>query len=453
MIKFHTGLLTFSPSYKEAGTLRHAHLVALEETLWREVARFNDELTRQLREAVGGSAALAVEPNRQITRELIAEGSVGLNIGQIEIMYAALITRAVEAIWARARNGLHLSDRIWQAGETVRNSVRDIMMDAVARGRDAVATARELEQYLKAKTPAREYKAMMERVGRRFPKDIAYESLRLARTEMTTAFAEGTYAAGRVSPSYRGIKWVLSAAHPLLDVCDDLASGGPKGDGVYPEGGEPMVPHPNCLCIQVPAHEPPEEFVQRLKEWRDNPQLQPDLERWYNDIYKGGKITRRVTISRPAPVPGPPQTRRQTYQNYALYGGNTREVTKRRLLGGAQLVVPVDLDTTKQMLTEKQVADAFRRLPKRLRRTVREVQLADYRNPDDALWAQRYNTPGFRSWAGGGGQTIILFENGHMTVQENLDHLFGALAHEAGHNLDQKLGSRIGLTHWSDGQE
>ena len=41
----------------------------------------------------------------------------------------------------------------------------------------------------------------------------------------------------------------------------------------------------NCICTLVPVHEEPEEFVARLKRWTENPESEPGLEQWYNDIY------------------------------------------------------------------------------------------------------------------------------------------------------------------------
>jgi hypothetical protein len=143
---------------------------------------------------------------------------------------------------------------------------------------------------------------MMKRMKGRVPKDISYEALRLARTETTAAFGEGTIAAARVTPSYKGMKWILSKAHPLEDICDTLAEadGWGLGAGVYPPGEEPMYPaHPNCLCVLLPIHEQPEEFVQRLKRWRVNPDSEPDIEKWYNTIYKGQSNIGSAEIQRP----------------------------------------------------------------------------------------------------------------------------------------------------------
>ena len=129
---------------------------------------------------------------------------------------------------------------------------------------------------------------MMKRMAGRVPGDLCYEALRLARTEMTAAFGEGTIAAARVSPSYIGMKWVLSKSHPLTDICDDLAAHDEGlGRGVYSPGDEPPMPaHPNCICTLVPVHEEPEKFVERLKKWKENPASEPKLEDWYKNIYR-----------------------------------------------------------------------------------------------------------------------------------------------------------------------
>jgi len=97
-------------------------------------------------------------------------------------------------------------------------------------------------------TLAKDYPNMMKRMKGRVPGNISYEALRLARTEMTAAFGEGTIAAARVSPSYIGMKWVLSHSHPMVDMCDTLAEHDEGlGRGVYSPGNEPPMPaHPNC---------------------------------------------------------------------------------------------------------------------------------------------------------------------------------------------------------------
>ncbi|MES7218675.1 hypothetical protein U6N72_12655, partial [Cutibacterium acnes] len=95
-----------------------------------------------------------------------------------------------------------------------------------------------------------------------------------------------------VSPSYTGTKWVLSASHPVKDICDSYANHNEGlGRGVYKPGDVPMYPpHPNCLCHLVPVHEQPDDFVKRLKKWQDNPDSEPGLESWYQNIYLKGVV-------------------------------------------------------------------------------------------------------------------------------------------------------------------
>ena len=46
----------------------------------------------------------------------------------------------------------------------------------------------------------------------------------------------------------------------------------------------------NCLCHLIPVHEQPEEFVKRLKKWKDDPGSDKELENWYNSY--GEKISK-----------------------------------------------------------------------------------------------------------------------------------------------------------------
>ena len=150
---------------------------------------------------------------------------------------------------------------------------------------------------------------MMARIGKRVPKDLCYEAFRLARSEMSMAFMEGTYSSGRVNPAYKGVRWLLSSSHPLPDVCDDLASADlyGLGPGGYPAGDEPPYPHANCLCTVAPLVEDTKEFVERLKKWRDDPASQPELEKWYNEVYLGQGAA-QPSASGPAVITTPPPT-------------------------------------------------------------------------------------------------------------------------------------------------
>ncbi len=314
--------------------LRRRHMTALEKVLRTLANDINQGVTRELQDGIVQSVAAGVQPHAAITARLLASaagaGGPPLDLVRVQWLFAGVNQRAVEAIWARVDpNGLRLSNRIWKAARRNQDVLRDLVVDAVARGRDSVALARDLEQYLKRRTPAAAFPNMMRRMGRRIPKDLSYEALRLARTEMTAAFGEGTIAAGAVAPSYLGIKWVLSGAHPEPDVCDERARGGPNGNGVYPKGQEPAYPaHPNDLCSLIPQHEEPKDFVERLRKWRDNPASDPALEDWYNNIYSQGLVPGGLTgspaITALTATPPPAPSSRQVWERAveSLIGGD-----------------------------------------------------------------------------------------------------------------------------------
>ena len=268
--------------------LRKRQLEELEAALRAEADRLTGSLTKAFEQYIEQAVEAGGGYSQAIVLDMFKKA--GMDTAGLRTMFATVNRQAVEACWARTKKGLFLSDRIWEQGEKFRNTMRDIIQEAVATGQDAVKTARMLQQYVRQgkSTLAANYPNMMKRMARRVPEDICYEALRLARTEMTAAFGEGTIAAARVSPSYIGMKWVLSHNHPVVDICDTLAEHDEGyGKGVYPPGSEPPFPaHPNCICTLVPVHESPEAFVIRLKKWRENPDSEPALEKWYNEVGK-----------------------------------------------------------------------------------------------------------------------------------------------------------------------
>src|SRR5690606_35078975 len=69
----------------------------------------------------------------------------------------------------------------------------------------------------------------------------------------------------------------------------------------------------NCRCYTVPVAEPPDQFVDRLREWLDNPASHPDIEGWYRRF----EAQLRGTFRRSAPtVAVPPEDR--FWQNAAV---------------------------------------------------------------------------------------------------------------------------------------
>ena len=274
-----------------SGRIQKRHLKKLEKSLRAEAELIQKGLTEAFVDYIDSAVKAGVGYTQGVVLNLFDQA--GLKTSGIRKLFSRVNKQAVEAIWARTRNGLYLSDRIWEQGEKYRTIMRDLIQESVAIGQDAVTTARMIQQYVRqgAMTLAKSYPNMMKRMKGRIPGNISYEALRLARTEMSAAFGEGAIAAARVAPSYIGMKWVLSKSHPAPDICDTLATyDSGLGPGVYRPGDEPPYPaHPNCLCALVPIHEEPEKFIEKLKKWTENPESEPELEQWYQNIYKPGE--------------------------------------------------------------------------------------------------------------------------------------------------------------------
>lgn len=232
--------------------------------------QFDDKYLKLLEEYVGKSAKRGAEP----LELYLLEGGF-----RVEPVRQLINRETIEALYARTwSDNINISERIWNIKEGTKESLVDFLRLSVGEGRSAVETARDLEIYLKNGKQAISPELAAKK---NFPKDLDYRALRLARTEMTQSYAEGTYAAGKISPSYLGIKWLLSDAHPEYDVCDPLAG------KIYKQGNEPAIPHPNCMCVQVPVQkETVEEFGDKVAEWRNNPSSQPEIEEWYQNVYQ-----------------------------------------------------------------------------------------------------------------------------------------------------------------------
>jgi len=271
------------------GQLTRNHLVALEKSLRREIQVIDEVVKRQTRESITDAVKLSARPIDNQLLRAIREADVGLDVVKLQRGFADVNTAAVEALWQRTHKGLRVSDRIWNNSQHARQAMRDLVQVGVAAGRDTVQIARDLEQYVRkgVGTLAEDYPAMMRRMNKRIPRDLSFEALRLVRTEKAKAYTEGTYSRGRTSPSYKGSKWMLSDAHPVVDICDTLATQDlyRLGPGVYPRGEEPVVPHPNCLCSVVPVLADTADFVNDLIAWKNTPSSKPYLEEWYRTVY------------------------------------------------------------------------------------------------------------------------------------------------------------------------
>lgn len=266
-------------------------LKGIEEQLRVLTGQLNDDLTDTMQTYISAAVEIGSRFNRAVTIDLLTRRVSVPRITKsgIERMFVRVNDAAIRACWERTHRGMKLSDQIWEKSRGARDTIRNIIQDGVASGQDAITTARALEQYVRgdANVMSKYYEGMMGRMKGRVPEDLSYQALRVARTETTAALGQGSIRSAQASPSCTGIKFCLSPAHKVRDICDELARHDVGlGPGVYPLDDPPPYPaHPNTLSYLVELHRSPSDFVRQLREWIDDPASQPQLNTWYATEY------------------------------------------------------------------------------------------------------------------------------------------------------------------------
>jgi len=243
-----------------------------------------DIISKGIEKAVG----IGVEYNEKVSADLLLKVFPEV-AGKIQNVFGSVQEDVIKAMWNRRVGGLYLSDRIWNITGDTTEAIGRILTAGIATNMDPVDIARALTKYVKegSGTLVKDYPNMMKRMGRRLPKDLNYESLRLVRTELSAAHGDATLKSATYNPACRGVKWVLSSEHPEYDICDELAYADQGlGPGVYRvEDAPPMPAHPNCLCFFTEVVEDPNAFVQRLERFRDNPDSDPELQEYWQRTF------------------------------------------------------------------------------------------------------------------------------------------------------------------------
>lgn len=99
---------------------------------------------------------------------------------------------------------------------------------------------------------------------------------------------------------------------------------------------------------------------------------------------------------------------------------------------GTVFIKPSDLDRKLQAEDVEFFMERYFQVPEDFRdRIQKKVYILDYRNPQDAKWAQRYKMKGFRSYATGGEDITFYAYESH-----DPDYVTRTFAHEGGHYID-----------------
>ncbi len=91
-----------------------------------------------------------------------------------------------------------------------------------------------------------------------FKTKVNYINSRISRTEFARSYEMSFQRRIEEDKNIIGFQWLLSSAHPKVDICDCYAESDMygMGAGVYPKDAGANIPaHPNCLCSKVAVYD------------------------------------------------------------------------------------------------------------------------------------------------------------------------------------------------------
>lgn len=234
--------------------VRAEQLRLVQRNLRREMAKLWTELGDKIQARRAEAASRTIQVGQDLNDYLLSrvgglsDGSrIAANIADAEEAAAA---SGLDRMIARVQGTSYvpLSQTVYNSAVALNGTVDRLINTGLARGLSASEMAAEVRQFINPNTPG----------------GVRYASMRLARTEINNAAHAVAVHQVQESPWIEDMKWRLSGSHPKADVCDRLAEGGPKGDGVYPKTGVPAKPHPQCFCTAIPVTPSDEDFLDAL---------------------------------------------------------------------------------------------------------------------------------------------------------------------------------------------
>lgn len=238
------------------------------KALHEEVERMTERWERATREGIGRGWWMGERESDAIVDGYFAGRSVPKGLRN---SYKHRNNKALQAFLKR--DGGFYSRRVWQEGERAERHLCDSIAEGLSEGMSAQELSRKIREDLRY--PDKLFRRVRNKYGelvlsknaRAFhPGQGVYRSsyknaMRLARTEINTAYRTADHERWQELDFVKGIRVSLSNNHtcngvPFRDICDDL-------QGVYPKGFKFTSWHPCCRCIATPIMEDFEEFLKR----------------------------------------------------------------------------------------------------------------------------------------------------------------------------------------------
>jgi hypothetical protein len=206
-----------------------------------------------LRDQLVAAARLGVEPYAGV--------EISADLADIAEQAARFVQEFI------ADDGLQLSDRLWRIDAGARDAVGRAIERAVIEGYSASQAAQDylrrgvaVPTDVQSRIAQASGSAIAHAAGRAFfveDRNAYANARRVFRTELNRAHGTAYIEAGFRTPGVVGTRFLLSPAHPHVDICDMHAKVNRYGlgAGVYPKGKNPWPAHPNTLSYVVVVFE------------------------------------------------------------------------------------------------------------------------------------------------------------------------------------------------------
>ncbi len=200
-------------------------------------------------------------------------------------VFTPQLDEIVKAAYRRVYDdNVKLSERIWNLDNGSRERMQTILYGALSKGLSAWDTAELMEQFLgagadcprwthqrlygltKSDIASGDSTGLMRGAECR-GQGVAYNALRLARTEIQAVHHIANDALMAQIPWILEEQINLSPAHAEVDECDEVAEGGRDGKGIYPKGETTLPLHPHCMCFKTSVTMDDDEFIGKLRGW------------------------------------------------------------------------------------------------------------------------------------------------------------------------------------------
>jgi hypothetical protein len=280
-----------------AAELRRAELAGLGELTTRSWAQLEEALeagARKIQASIDARLPLAMKDiagnvtniDEVYLVEALDRAGVDLDRAVVKNLFVDASDKVIRSLVNRVyTDGYSFSERIWRVGEAYQDTMKRVITEGLASGRDAVEVARDLEHFVRgdrAKLAQRwgdlTEGALDRRIG---AAGVDYNALRLVRSELYMSLQDAAKMDGQINPACTGLyDWIRTGPDIWNCDCQELADGSP-----YTEDQIPDYPHPHCACQIRPRLMDGNEFIIDLKAWAGGADV-GYLDEWNRDYYQ-----------------------------------------------------------------------------------------------------------------------------------------------------------------------